>query len=100
MGIDYEFIPEYKSGEQKHKSDIISYAGKLLEIVGSDTLIVGVGEDDKPFVWEIPDRLHNALDFHVILTDFLPPWSPGGFLFTLQRVNFRAWISARYACRA
>ena len=27
------------------------------------TLIVGVGEDDKPFVWEIPDRLHNALDF-------------------------------------
>lgn len=36
---------------------------KLLEIVGSDTLIVGVGEDDKPFVWEIPDRLHNALDF-------------------------------------
>ena len=63
MGIDYEFIPEYKSGEQKHKSDIISYAGKLLEIVGSDTLIVGVGEDDKPFVWEIPDRLHNALDF-------------------------------------
>lgn len=23
MGIDYEFIPEYKSGEQKHKSDII-----------------------------------------------------------------------------
>ena len=63
MGIDYEFIPEYKSGEQKHKSDIISYAGKLLEIVGSDTLIVGVGEDDKRFVWEIPDRLHNALDF-------------------------------------
>ena len=38
MGIDYEFVPEYKSGEQKHK-------------------------DDKPFVWEIPDRLHNALDF-------------------------------------
>ncbi len=63
MGIDYEFVPEYKSGELKHKSDIISYAGKLLEIVGSDTLIVGVGEDDKPFVWEIPDRLHNALDF-------------------------------------
>ena len=27
------------------------------------TLIVGVGEDDKPFVWEIPDHLHNALDF-------------------------------------
>jgi len=22
-----------------------------------------LGEDDKPFVWEIPDRLHNALDF-------------------------------------
>lgn len=32
--------------------------------------------------------------------DFLPPWSPGGFLFILQRVNFRARISARYACRA
>lgn len=32
--------------------------------------------------------------------DFLPPWSPGGFLFTFQLVNFRAWISACYACRA
>ena len=63
MEIDYEFVPEYESSERKMKSDIISYAGKLLEIVGSDTLIVGVGEDDKPFVWEIPDRLHNALDF-------------------------------------
>jgi hypothetical protein len=31
--------------------------------------------------------------------DFLLPWSPGGFLFILQLVNFRAWISARYACR-
>lgn len=63
MEINYEFVPEYESSERKMKSDIISYAGKLLEIVGSDTLIDGVGEDDKPFVWEIPDRLHNALDF-------------------------------------
>lgn len=63
MGIDYEFIPEYKSGEQKHKSDIISYAGKLLEIVGSRTLVVGVDDDDKPFVLECPGRLTNALDF-------------------------------------
>lgn len=28
----------------------------------------------------------------VILSSFLPPWSPGGFLFTLQLVNFRLVI--------
>lgn len=63
MEINYEFVPEYKSFENKHKSDIISYAGKLLEIVGSRTLIVGVDSENKPFVLECPGRLTNAMDF-------------------------------------
>ncbi len=65
MEIDYKFVPEYKSAESKHKSDIISYAGKLLEIVGSQTLIVGVDNEDKPFVLECPGRLTNAMDFEL-----------------------------------
>lgn len=30
----------------------------------------------------------NLIIFRLMI-DFLPPWSPGGFLFTLQLVNFR-----------
>lgn len=45
------------------KNLIFSYSGKLLEIVGSRTLVVGVDDDDKPFVLECPGRLTNALDF-------------------------------------
>lgn len=63
--VDYEFISENKSYETKVKSDILSYAGKLLEIVGSRTLIVGVDNNDKPFVYEIPGRMTDALDFSV-----------------------------------
>lgn len=62
MEVNYEFVPEYKSQEQKYKSDIISYAGKLLELVGSRTLIVGVDNDDRPFVFQCEGRLLNALD--------------------------------------
>lgn len=63
MEINYQFVPEYKSAEIKHKSDIVSYAGKLLEIVGSRTLIVGVDNEDKPFVLECSGRLTDAMDF-------------------------------------
>lgn len=45
------------------KSDIISYAGKLLEIVGANTLVVGLDNDNRPFVWECKGRLTDALDF-------------------------------------
>lgn len=62
MKINYKFIPEYKSAEEKYKSDVISYAGKLLEIVDARTLIVGVDEDDEPFVMQCSGRLVDALD--------------------------------------
>lgn len=32
----------------------------------------------------------NLIIFRLMI-DFLPPWSPGGFLFTLQLVNFRIY---------
>ena len=50
MEINYEFVPEYESSERKMKSDIISYAGKLLEIVEANTLVVGLDNDNRPFV--------------------------------------------------
>lgn len=63
MEVNYQFVPSFKSAEIKNKSDIISYAGKLLEIVGSRTLVVGLDNDDKPFVLECQGRLTDALDF-------------------------------------
>lgn len=63
MEVDYKFVPEYDSLTEKRKSDIISYAGKLLEIVSEQTLIVGIDNDNKPYVLEINGRLRNALDF-------------------------------------
>lgn len=65
MEINYKFVPEYKSSESKFKSDVISYAGKLLEIVGSRTLVVGVDNDDVPFVLQCDGRLVNALDLEM-----------------------------------
>lgn len=62
MNINYKFVPEFKSEETKFKSDVISYAGKLLEIVGSRTLVVGLDDDDVPFVLQCNGRLINALD--------------------------------------
>lgn len=65
MKINYEFVPEFKSSEEKYKSDVRSYAGKLLEIVGSRTLIVGVNNDDVPFVLQCEGRLIDALDIEL-----------------------------------
>lgn len=65
MEINYKFVPEYKSSESKFKSDVISYAGKLLEIVVSRTLIVGVDNDDVPFVLQCDGRLVNSLDLEM-----------------------------------
>lgn len=65
MEINYNFVPEYKSSEIKFKSDVISYAGKLLEILGSRTLIVGVDNDNVPFVLQCDGRLVNALDLEM-----------------------------------
>lgn len=63
MQVNYDFVPECKSAEDKYKSDVVSYAGRLLELVGSHTLIVGVDNMDKPFVLRCDGRLSDALDF-------------------------------------
>lgn len=65
MHVDYNFVPEFKSAEYKYKSDVVSYAGKLLEIVGSRTLIIGLDNYDKPFVYQCEGRLVNALDVDI-----------------------------------
>lgn len=65
MEVKYDFVSEFKSFEAKYKSDVISYAGKLLEIVGHRTLIVGVDNNDKPFVYSIDGRMTDALDLEI-----------------------------------
>lgn len=65
MHIDYTFVSESASAEAKHKQDVISYAGKLIEIVGSRTLIVGLDNLDRPFVLECGGRLSDALGYHL-----------------------------------
>lgn len=63
MNINYTFTPEYKSTEKKYKNDVISYAGKLLEITGSETCIVSIDDEGRPFVLECPHPLRNTIDF-------------------------------------
>lgn len=62
MEVNYNFVPEFKSKEIKYKSDVVSYAGKLLEIVGATTLVVSVREDGRPFVLCSDSRLIDSLD--------------------------------------
>lgn len=65
MDVNYDFVPEYKSTEIKQKSDILSHAGRLLELVGAHTLIVGVNMNDEPFVLQCSGRLTDAMDFEL-----------------------------------
>lgn len=65
MSVNYEYVPENKSYEAKYRSDVISHAGRLLELVDAHTLIVGVDNDDVPFVYQIPGRMLDALDIDI-----------------------------------
>jgi len=62
ISVNYQYVPEHKSFENKRRSDIISYAGRLLEIVDCRTLIVGVDNNDKPFVYQVSGRMLDALE--------------------------------------
>ena len=62
MEINYKFVPQYKSEEIRFKSDVVSYAGKLLEIIGCETVIVTLDEDNKPVILETNGKLVDALD--------------------------------------
>lgn len=63
MEINYKFVPQYESEEIRFKSDVVSYAGKLLEIIGCKTVIVTLDEDNKPVILETNGKLLDALDF-------------------------------------
>ena len=65
MNINYEFVPAYKSAEKKFKSDVISYAGMLLELIGSETVIVSLDEDKRPVVYQTNGKFVNALDLEM-----------------------------------
>lgn len=65
MNVNYKFVPEFKSAEVKFKSDVVSYAGMLLELVGSETVIVSLDDDNKPVIYQSTGKLVNALDLEV-----------------------------------
>jgi len=89
MEINYEFVPEYESSERKMKSDIISYAGKLLEIVEANTLVVGLDNDNRPLSGSVKAALLMLLIFRLILTDFFlsfcRPGRRAAFFYSLAR---------------
>lgn len=60
--VMYQFVPEHVTAERKYKQDVISYAGKLLEIVGARTLVVALDNNDCPFVLMSQGRLSDPLD--------------------------------------
>lgn len=66
MEVKYKFVPEYESREIKYKSDVTSYAGKLLELVNACTLIVGIDNHNEPFVYSLDSRMIDALDVDLI----------------------------------
>lgn len=65
MEVKCKFLPEYKLAEIKYKSDVILYACKLLQLVGAETLIVGLDNSDKPFVYCIDGLMSDALDVNL-----------------------------------
>lgn len=67
VNVNYLFVPESKSTEEKYKQDVVSYAGKLLEIVGARTLVVGVDNNDRPFVLASTGRLSDPLEVDISL---------------------------------
>lgn len=64
MEINYKFVPEHVTAEEKFKKDVISYAGKLLEITGAQSLIVSLSGNNVPFVWGASQPLVDWLDCH------------------------------------
>lgn len=60
--VSYEFVSEQVTAERKYRQDVISYAGKLLEIVGARTLVVALDNSDCPYVLMSDGRLSDALD--------------------------------------
>lgn len=63
MDVNYKFVPEYKSAEIKEKSDLISYAGKLLEFVDEPMVLVSLDENNSPVVYAASSVFTNRLDF-------------------------------------
>ncbi|MBU5229095.1 hypothetical protein KQI15_03485 [Intestinimonas butyriciproducens] len=64
MEVNYKFVPEHVTAEEKFKRDVISYAGRLLEITGSKTLILFLSNDNTPVIWESSGRLVDSLECH------------------------------------
>lgn len=63
ISINYDFVPDYKLEAEKYRKSVTSYAGKLLEVVGARSVVVGLDDDDNIYVLSSESRLKNPLDF-------------------------------------
>lgn len=59
--VSYDFVPVEVSSEEKYRKDVISYAGKLLEIANARTMVVALDNNDRPFVLLSQGRLVDPL---------------------------------------
>lgn len=62
MTVNYNFVPQFKAEEARFKSDVVSYAGKLLEILGAPTVVLTLDSDNRPLLFTSEQRLVNPLD--------------------------------------
>ena len=52
MNVNYEFVTETETAIEKHKKDVLSFAGKLLQLTQTPTLIITLSNDDTPTILE------------------------------------------------
>lgn len=62
VNVNYEFLSEQETAELKYKRDVLSYAGKLLQLARARTLVVALDNLDQPFVLMSPARLFDPLN--------------------------------------
>lgn len=62
VNVHYEFFSERETAELKYKQDVLSYAGKLLQLARARTLVVALDNLDQPFVLMSPARLSDPLN--------------------------------------
>lgn len=60
--VSYDFVSEEITAQEKYKKDVISYAGRLLEIAGARTMVVALDNNDRPFVLLSSGRLVDPVD--------------------------------------
>lgn len=62
VNVDFRFYSEDELEREKRDKLVRGYAGKLLQLCNARTLIIGVDNDDVPFVLSSAGRLADVFD--------------------------------------